>query len=141
LKYGKELNKGKTMEKTSRGKEHFFSVLASLIRITDFILAGGGVFKNVVWIILAAVAGTVIGYHRHITALGGFLFIVGVFITRFVVEATLVGLSLWVGRHLPVTAMMESEPDHSVRPYRFGTAWAILNLGACPRIELNGVGA
>ena len=88
------------MEKTNRGHQRFFSTLAFLIRTTDFILAGGGYFKNMVWIFLAMIAAWLIAHDRHVTALGCFFFIVGVVITRFIVEVTLVRLSIWVSRNL-----------------------------------------
>jgi len=88
------------MENANRGTQRFFLLLASLIRTTDFILAGGGVFKNLVWLILAAIVGPVIEHAHHLSILGWFLFFVAAVIARFIIEATLVGLAAWVSRHL-----------------------------------------
>jgi len=89
------------MEKTKRGKKRFFSILASAIRITDFVLAGGGVFKNLVWLILAAAVGVMFEHFRHLTVGGWLVFFLAAVITRLVIEAALIALAAWVSQHLP----------------------------------------
>jgi hypothetical protein len=88
------------MGKTNPGGQRFFSTLAALIRIAKFILVGGGYFRNFIWLLLLAILGTFVDLQWHPGAFVWCLFILAVVIARFIIERTLVGLSVWVSRNL-----------------------------------------